>query len=240
MTDRGDGLQRGLLWQVLCAGCLVVAGCGDQRSGPGPARAARSAGSASAGDSFRGAAKPVEDEEQAPAATLEQPAASSGQASVDGSPAVRGEPATIATAPPPKDRTFTIDSEGALRVGFDDVDLLKVIAMEPVTTDCVEKMPGWLRGLSGKKVRIRGYMKPGFSLTGIPRFTFVRDTGLCCFGPKGKIYDLINVTLKAGTTTEYIELRPFDVVGTFRIDLREYDGEIAELYWIDDAAIYRK
>lgn len=234
MTDRGDGRQRGLLWQAVCAGCLVVAGCGDQPSNPG---LSGTRSSPAAGDSFRGAAKPAENETPA---RVDEPADSSAQASVDSSTAPGSETQAAATTSLPKDRTFTIDSEGAHRVGFDDVDLLKVIAMDPVTTDCVEKMPGWLRDLNGKKVRIRGYMKPGFSLTGIPRFTFVRDTGLCCFGPKGKIYDLINVTLKEGTTTEYIELRPFDVVGTFRIDLREYDGEIAELYWIDDAAIHRK
>jgi hypothetical protein len=70
----------------------------------------------------------------------------------------------------------------------------------------------------------------------------VRDTGLCCFGPKGKIYDMIAVTLKPGTTTEYIELRPFDVVGRFRIEcaMIEDEGLIYQLYLLDDAQIIQR
>lgn len=141
------------------------------------------------------------------------------------------------------ERKFAVEGPaGALRVGFDDLDLLKILRMDPVTPDCKDKMPAWLQGLSGKPVRIRGFMKPGLLVTGIPQFLLVRDTGLCCFGPKGKIYDMIAVTLKPGTTTDYIELRPFDVVGTFRIEVvtLEDDGTIFGLYYIDDAQIVRK
>lgn len=144
---------------------------------------------------------------------------------------------------PPRERTFAVEGpDGAIRVGFDDLDLLKILRMDPVTPDCVEKMPGWLQKLDGKKVRIRGFMKPGLLLDGIPQFMFVRDTGLCCFGPKGKIYDMIAVTLKGGTTTDYIELRPFDVVGTFRIKIEQLDddGTIFGLYYIDDGVIIQK
>src|SRR5207302_1387752 len=126
---------------------------------------------------------------------------------------------TAETMPPTPDdparpRTFAVEGpDGALRVNFDELDLLKVLNMDPVTPDCVEKMPDWLKDLSGKKVRIRGFMKPGLLAENIPQFVLVRDQGLCCFGPKGKIYHLISTTLKKGTTTDYIELRPFDVLG---------------------------
>jgi hypothetical protein len=170
----------------------------------------------------------------------------------DAIPAARSaadtEPATATGAvtpatPVPSERTFAVEGpDGALRVGFDDLDLLKVLKMDPVTPDCAEKMPEWLKGLNGRTVRIRGYMKPGLLLTGIPQFMCVRDTGLCCFGPKGKIYDMIAVTLKGGTTTDYIELRPFDVVGKFRIEVLQLDddGTIYGLYYIDDAVILQK
>src|SRR5262249_39297352 len=122
------------------------------------------------------------------------------------------EPAV--SSDPSRPRTFEIEGpDGAERVTFDDLDLLKIIQMDNVTPDCIEKMPEWLRGLSGKKVRVRGYMKPSTQLENIPQFLFVRSTDLCCFGPKGKVYHMIAVSLKSGTTTDYIELKPFDVVG---------------------------
>jgi len=147
-------------------------------------------------------------------------------------------------------RTFRAEGpNGALRVTYDDFDLLKLLQMEPVTVDCVEKMPEWLRALDGKSVRLRGYMKPGFLSEGITRFLLVRDTGLCCYGPAGKIYDLVQVTLAEGQTTNYIELTPFDVVGTFRVRLDLFDEEaedgtvnqlIIGLYHIENGRILRK
>lgn len=152
--------------------------------------------------------------------------------------AAPGTPAEL-----PQNRTFRPEgAEQALRITYDDLDLLKWLQMDPVTPDCVEKMPEWLRGLNGKKVRLRGFMKPHEISTGFRRFIFVKDTGLCCFGPAGKIYDLIQVTLLKGTTTDYIELTPFDVIGTFRIQVVALDDtqEVYELFHIDDAKIVRK
>lgn len=140
-----------------------------------------------------------------------------------------------------KDRTFKTEA-GALRVSYDDIDLLKVLNMEPVTPDAVEKMPTWLRQLNGKRVRIRGFMFPPFQETGIARFVLARDNQICCFGRNPKIYDLIAVTMKSGTTTDYIQNRPFDVAGTFRIEMGilEGDTEIFGLYYLDDAAVIVK
>ena len=152
--------------------------------------------------------------------------------------AAPGTPAEL-----PQNRTFRAEGpEQALRITYDDLDLLKWLQMDPVTPDCPEKMPGWMRGLNGKKIRLRGFMKPHEISTGFRRFIFVKDTGLCCFGPAGKIYDLIQVTLLKGTTTDYIELTPFDVIGTFRIELAALDDtqEVYELFHIDDAKIVRK
>lgn len=124
--------------------------------------------------------------------------------------------------------------EKALRVSFDDVDLLKVLNMDPVIPEAPEMMPDWLKQLDGKRIRIRGFMIPPFSETDVRAFTLARDTQLCCFGRNPLPYDLIDVFLKKGAATEYIELRPFDVVGVFHI------GEEIEpgyLYSIDDAVV---
>lgn len=152
--------------------------------------------------------------------------------------AVPGTPAEL-----PQNRAFRPEGpEQALRITYDDLDLLKWLQMDPVTPDCVRHMPEWMRELNGKKVRLRGFMKPHEISTGFRRFIFVKDTGLCCFGPAGKIYDLIQVTLLKGTTTDYIELTPFDVIGTFRIEVAALDDtqEVYELFHIDDAKIVRK
>jgi hypothetical protein len=241
------------LWSC-CAGPLFLAGCGEY--GPGsqilpPVDSVPAAHAAI--DSEPGSANPDREKavvavppEVVTSASASQ-AAESGAAPVSESVATAtteraGDGAPAAGSVPKRERTFAIEgSERALRISYDDLDLLKILRMDPVTTDCVDKMPGWLRGLDGKKVRIRGFMKPGLVLTDIPQFMQVRDTGLCCFGPKGKIHDMIAVTLRDGTTTDYIELRPFDVIGTFRIALDALDdGTVFRLYFIDDAVIAEK
>jgi hypothetical protein len=176
------------------------------------------------------------------ASTTEQPIGEPVGDAPDSEPAVTNSGANPNAEDPARPRTFVVEGPNeALRVTFDDLDLMKLINMDPVTSDCVEKMPGWLRDLDGKQVRIRGYMKPSGLAEGIPEFIFVRSTELCCFGPKGKVYHLIAVKLKAGTTTDYIELKPFDVAGKFRIEKIELDdGLIYLLYHIDEATIIRK
>jgi hypothetical protein len=145
------------------------------------------------------------------------------------------------TEDPARPRQFVAEGpEGALRISFDDLDLQKLINMENVTPDCVEKMPQWLKDLTGKPVRIRGYMKPISIPENIPEFPLVRSTDMCCFGPKGKVYHMALVSLKPGTTTDYIELRPFDVVGQFRIEMVQNDDLIILLYHLDDAKIVRR
>ncbi|HTI50757.1 MAG TPA: hypothetical protein VL475_07395 [Planctomycetaceae bacterium] len=238
----GTTRRNRLVWGVACAGCLLASGCGDPRSNAGVPHSERPAAEDA---SFRGASEPAEEDVSA---TRPANGAETSPTVVDSASGDSAGPGAVAPAPAAataafQDRTFTVEGpDGALRIGYDDLDLLKILKMDPVTPDCVEKMPGWLRSLNGKKVRIRGFMKPGLLLSDIPQFMLVRDTGLCCFGPKGKIYDMIAVTLRQGTTTDYIELRPFDVVGTFRIEVLqlEEDGTIFGLYYIDDAVIIQK
>jgi len=140
-----------------------------------------------------------------------------------------------------KEKSFVIDqSSGALRVPFDSLDLLKVLNMVNVTEDAVSLMPAWQRALDGKEIIIRGFMRPQFSETGLTDFLLVPDIKYCCFGPSPAIYDLVEVHLAEGTTSNYIELRPFDVVGTFHIKMRFEDGLAQGLYSIDDARIIQK
>lgn len=136
------------------------------------------------------------------------------------------------------DKTFPKEEgEDEIRVSFDDIDLLKVLNMEPVPEDALEMFPTWLSGLEGRRVHIRGFMFPTLSQSGITYFQHVRDNEICCFGRTPKVYDRISTLLKEGETTEYIQGRPFDVVGTLRIDPIYEDGEWLQLYVLEDAIV---
>ena len=112
------------------------------------------------------------------------------------------------------DRKFKTEGpEGAWRVSYDDIDLLKILNMDPVPPNADTMMPAWLKGLEGKRIRIRGFMYPPFQQTGIHAFGLARDNQICCFGRNPKIYDLFDVLLRDGVTTDYLPNRPFDVVG---------------------------
>ncbi len=223
--------KRRVAWLML-AGALVVqvTGCNDPIVGTG---IASSGGSTSQRTAPAQTPEPKAVAEPAPAVTT--PAEDT---------ATAGQSAAAGQAAPPVDpnkrREFPTEGRaGALRISFDDLDLMKLINMDTVTPDCVEKMPAWLKELSGKKVRIRGFMKPLNVAEDLPEFPLVRSTDMCCFGPKGKVYHMIAVRLRPGLTTDYIELTPFDVEGNLRVEVEELGGLIIYIYHIDDAAIIR-
>lgn len=137
----------------------------------------------------------------------------------------------------PHQEFFAEGPNGAIRVSYDDLDLLKVLNMEPVPIDAVEYFPDWLKRLEGKRIRIRGFMYPPARQEGISSFILARDNQICCFGRSPKVYDLIIVDMKPGVTTSYIQNRPFDVVGEFHIEPVEAGEELFELYSLKDAII---
>tara|TARA_R110002124_G_C8936988_1_gene512406 strand:- start:320 stop:1372 length:1053 start_codon:yes stop_codon:yes gene_type:complete len=140
-----------------------------------------------------------------------------------------------------KERSFRRTSpENALLVNYDDLDLLKVMNMEPVTPQAPDLMPEWLKNLDGKRIRIRGFMYPPFQQTGNEYFLLARDNQICCFGKNPKIYDLFPVIMREGVTADYILNRPFDVVGVFHINAESFDGELERIYTIDDAIVIDK
>lgn len=136
------------------------------------------------------------------------------------------------------ERSFkTEGTPPALRVSYDDLDLLKILNMEPVPENAVESFPDWLKELNGKTIRIRGFMFPTFEASGIEQFVLARDNQICCFGRNPKVYDLIAVSLSPKSTTNYIPNRPFDVIGTFRIEMLAEGGELMGLYWLENARV---
>lgn len=127
----------------------------------------------------------------------------------------------------------------AIRVTYDDIDLLRVLNMDPVPANAVEFFPEWLKAIDGKRIRIRGFMYPTFEATGLTSFVLARDNGICCFVRQPKIYDIIGVKLANGETSDYIENRPFDVEGDFHIDPKADGDDLSRLYRIDNARVLR-
>ena len=140
---------------------------------------------------------------------------------------------------PEATRTFSVEGpDHAIRISFDDFDLLKVMNLDPVPADAVEKLPKWLKALDGKRVRVRGFMYPPFQDTGIRGFVLARDNQICCFGRTPKEYDLVDTFLRKDVTTNYIQNRPFDVVGIFRI--KSEIEKFTAMYELEDAVVIEK
>lgn len=152
---------------------------------------------------------------------------------------------TVGTPKPGKiellipEKSFPRDRKsGALRITYDDLNLLKVLNMDPVTDDAVSHMPGWMTGLEGQTVRVRGYMYPNQFEDRLEMFVLLRDNQECCFGPTAKIYDHIVIRMREGTTAKFVDKNVvLDIVGRFKIQLESAGGEIFGLYIIEDAAV---
>ncbi len=119
----------------------------------------------------------------------------------------------------------TVGPENAVCLSYDDL-------VPRPQTDAIE----CLEPLSGRRVRIRGFMRPSFVETDLTGFWLARDNQFCCFGPNPKQGDIIHVTLRDGSTTDYIEGRPFDVVGILTIDSDATDS-VPELLSLNDAIV---
>jgi len=130
-----------------------------------------------------------------------------------------------------------VGPEDALRVTFDDIDLEKVLDLKSVPKEAPQFFPQWLKALDGKRVRMRGYMFPPFQEEGLRAFVLTRDTSACCFGPNPKVCYLIDTVMRKGQTTDYIENRPFDVIGVLHVGDRVEPGK---LYTLDDAVVIAK
>ena len=83
--------------------------------------------------------------------------------------------------------------------------------------------------LHGKRIQIRGYIRPSFKQSGIEKFILVRDNQECCFGPGAMLYDCMIVRMTKGTSTEFTT-RPITVEGQFY--LKEFEGPDGRLWAI--------
>jgi hypothetical protein len=111
-------------------------------------------------------------------------------------------------------------------ITFDDIkfDMVKGTAFKrSMLTKKIEE-------LTGKPIRIRGYILPSFQQEGITQFVLVRDNMECCFGPGAALYDCILVEMEAGKETSFT-VRPVTVEGKFEIsEFKDPDGKHLAIY----------
>ncbi len=71
--------------------------------------------------------------------------------------------------------------------------------------------------LDGKRVFIKGYVRPSDKKTGLKNFILVGDFGSCCFGGNPKITDVVAIRIVNDQTVDYsYQLRR--IAGTFRLN----------------------
>ena len=165
-----------------------------------------------------------------------------------GATAVKTEPAAPGAKPPlgqitvlvPKKELKPEGPNQALRITFDDLDLELVLNTRALSVDLPKYMPEWQKKLDGQRIRIQGYMHPGsaFQEDGLKDFVLCRDTPINFQAPQ-RMDRMFRATLKAGTTTRYVDNKAFDVEGIFRIKpvLDKESGELDQFYQLDDAQI---
>jgi hypothetical protein len=138
------------------------------------------------------------------------------------------EPTAPAESPdpdPPRDKTFDLT--------FDD---LKFEMAKGGAFDRSLLTPT-INSYHEGTVRLRGYIRPSFSQTGLTKFIFVRDNKECCFGPGAAIFDCVLVRLASGSKTNYT-VRPIAIEGRF--SLKEYkgpDGKVWSIYRMNDVKV---
>lgn len=81
------------------------------------------------------------------------------------------------------------------------------------------RVPEDVMKLDGKKVFIRGYMRPGSQRYRLREFLLVRDNMQCCFGALNKVkyHDMVAVRLENPLRADY-RTQSFGVGGTLHID----------------------
>ena len=108
------------------------------------------------------------------------------------------------------DLADTANGKKTFDLSFDNL----ACAMEKGQTFERSMLPPAINENNGATVRLRGYIKPSFSQSGLTKFVFVRDNKECCFGPGAALYDCVLVRLDDGVSTEYT-VRPVTIEGKF-------------------------
>ena len=79
-----------------------------------------------------------------------------------------------------------------------------------------EVYPSEMEKYDGKRVFIKGFVRPSDRKIGLEKFLLVGDFGSCCFGGTPKLTDMVAIELKDGLKANY-SFRVRRIAGTFRL-----------------------
>ncbi|MBL8888571.1 MAG: hypothetical protein JNL67_01240 [Planctomycetaceae bacterium] len=133
------------------------------------------------------------------------------------------------TPPPPID--WSID--GVLELSFDhlkfNIQADQAFEVRQLTLDLLK--------LRGRKIKIRGYIRPSFKEKDITRFVFVRDNQECCFGPGALLYDCMIVNMAPGHSIDF-STRPISLEGRFELKpFRGPDKRVWAIFELNDTEL---
>ncbi|RCS50582.1 DUF3299 domain-containing protein [Bremerella cremea] len=90
-------------------------------------------------------------------------------------------------------------------------------------------LPQAIEDLKKQKIRIGGFILPGYQSRDIKQFVLVRDNMECCFGPGAALYDCILVEM-SGRGVDFT-VRPVTVEGEFTIqEYKDGDDKVRAIY----------
>ncbi len=218
MTATPDSTRRSACLCMLALGLLIV-GCTPAQSGTSTVA-------------------PSEPSPQVVTTEVKQPSAVA-EAPVVAPPPVETAPASApeqAGSPVVKSELRTKNPEqlktvgGVKEITFDTVKFEMKSKEDPFTREMLTEQ---IEALAGQKVRVRGYILPGFQQRGLTQFVLMRDNMECCFGPGAWVYDCMIVDMKPGKGADFTT-RPIAVEGTFSIqEVADADGVVRAIYHLD-------
>ncbi len=88
----------------------------------------------------------------------------------------------------------------------------------------VEVVTDRAKELDGKKVFLKGYVRPGLRSTGLTEFLMVGDFGDCCFGGSPNLTEVVYIKMPENKTARY-DFMLRRVHGTFRLNDRLQKGD---------------
>lgn len=116
-------------------------------------------------------------------------------------------------------------------ITFDDLDLM----MEPDTLFQEWMLTQRVRDLDGQRVRISGFMLPGFTNTKIRQFILLREKE-CPYGVGGQAHHVIAVTLQQASATYSTKAQTVEGVLSIQ-PFTGYNGKTWSLYALNDATL---
>lgn len=122
-------------------------------------------------------------------------------------------------------------------ITFESLNLHKELKVEELPIDVDKRLPDRIKELINKPVTITGWMYPPNQEEGLSAFLLVSGPMLTNFGAPIHADAKIVVKMKTGSTTDYVQGRPFHVTGVLKQRTKVLDGELFLLYVIEDAVI---